>query len=161
MTSRIRYQFVNSTNSPEPLLFSGSSLTLDALKRLIVEREGLGDSGMDLVITDTAGMEFTAGMEIFKDTSVRVKQRAPQERTVRVGASSAAAAAAAAIPGLGSGPAGGGSKLWVGRAGGPDEKTSLCAAAVSMICFVPSSSRACACCAAAACSQSLLRQLLR
>lgn len=54
MASQIRYKFMHSRDS-STLLFDGVSLSLEALKRAIIEREHLQASGMDLVVMDTAG----------------------------------------------------------------------------------------------------------
>lgn len=53
--STIRYKFVNAKDSAS-LLFEGVSLSTDALKRAIAEREHLMNGGSDLVITDTSGI---------------------------------------------------------------------------------------------------------
>jgi hypothetical protein len=92
MSSQIRYQFLHSRDS-HAVKFDGVSLPLESLKREIVSQNNLHASGMDLVITDTGGVIFQPNSHIPKNTSVFVKQRAPEERTVHV--------AAGGIPGLG------------------------------------------------------------
>jgi hypothetical protein len=51
MSSHVKYKFVNSRDS-DVILFDGTFLTLDALKRSIVERRNLV-SGADIVVMDT------------------------------------------------------------------------------------------------------------
>lgn len=92
--SQIRYKFVNSLEG-SAIVFDGVSLTLEMLKRAIVTQERLTASGMDLVVTDTAGTPYAPGATILKNTSVLVKQKAPAAKTVYVSSGSA-------IPGLGS-----------------------------------------------------------
>ena len=63
MASRVRYQWKFSRESGE-ILFEGSSLPLDALKREISAREHLEASGMDLVLVSerkTAHMHAWGG----------------------------------------------------------------------------------------------------
>jgi hypothetical protein len=52
MSSTIKYKFLNSKDS-DVILFEGISLSLDALKRAVIERKNLTASGADLVVMDT------------------------------------------------------------------------------------------------------------
>ena len=56
MSSQIRFKFKNGKDS-DAILFDGAALSLDALKRAIVEKKGLGASGVDLVITDAQNLK--------------------------------------------------------------------------------------------------------
>ena len=97
MSSIIRYKFVNSREGEgSVVVFDGASLSMDLLKRAIVSQEKLTASGMDLVVTDTSGVVFAPSDAVLKNTSVLVKQKAPQSKTVHVSSGSA-------IPGLGGG----------------------------------------------------------
>ncbi len=51
MSSNVKYKFVNSKDF-DVIIFDGTFLTLDALKRAITERRSLV-SGADLVVMDT------------------------------------------------------------------------------------------------------------
>jgi hypothetical protein len=56
MSSVIKYKFKNAKDS-DVILFEGISLPLDALKRAIVDKKGLHESGADLIITDASTNE--------------------------------------------------------------------------------------------------------
>ncbi len=97
MSSQIRYKFVNSREGEgSVVVFDGISLSMDLLKRAIVNQEKLTASGMDLVVTDTSGIIFAPTAIVLKNTSVLVKQKAPTLKTVHVSSGSV-------IPGLGAG----------------------------------------------------------
>lgn len=54
MASQIRFKF-RSAKDFDVLYFDGVSLTLADLKRRIIEKKGLGASGVDLIITNVDG----------------------------------------------------------------------------------------------------------
>ena len=95
--SQIRYKLGGEVKT---ITFQGVSLPLESLKVAIIEAESLGESGMDLVVTDASSDSvFPPGSHVLKNTSVNVKQRAPREHVLHV--------TSAAIPGLGAGASGG------------------------------------------------------
>jgi hypothetical protein len=53
MGSQIKFQFLRERDS-QVVLFEGSALGLESLKRAIVEKKGM-KGGADLIITDVAG----------------------------------------------------------------------------------------------------------